>query len=78
MARKAGDLDAAIGARIRKRRLELGLSMGAVACELGITFQQVRKYEVGKSRVGASTLVPLSHALRVRVEYFFEGVRTWR
>jgi transcriptional regulator with XRE-family HTH domain len=56
-------LDAALGERIRGRRRDLGLSQSALAGRLGITFQQVQKYENGANRVSASMLIKLSEAL---------------
>jgi len=60
-------LDAALGERIRSRRRDLGLSQSALAGKLGITFQQVQKYENGANRVSASMLIKLSEALGMPV-----------
>jgi len=60
-------LDAALGERIRGRRRDLGLSQSALAGRLGITFQQVQKYENGANRVSASMLIKLSEALGMPV-----------
>jgi transcriptional regulator with XRE-family HTH domain len=60
-------LDAALGERIRGRRRELGLSQSALAARLGVTFQQVQKYENGANRVSASMLIKLSEALGLPV-----------
>jgi transcriptional regulator with XRE-family HTH domain len=65
--RAAGPIDRKIGARIRARRLEIGMSQEALAAKLGITFQQVQKYEKGVNRVAAPTLLDLSDALKVSV-----------
>jgi transcriptional regulator with XRE-family HTH domain len=65
--RAAGAVDKKIGTRIRTRRLEIGMSQEALAAKLGITFQQVQKYEKGVNRVAASTLLDLSEALGVPV-----------
>src|ERR1700755_1053179 len=62
-----GALDAALGERIRRRRRELGLSQSALGGKLGITFQQVQKYENGTNRVSATMLVKLSEALSLPV-----------
>lgn len=67
-------VDTFVGKKIRLRRKMLGLSQEAVASALGITFQQVRKYETGDNRVSASRLVELASALSVPVTYFFEGL----
>jgi transcriptional regulator with XRE-family HTH domain len=65
--------DKYVGARIRMRRLMLGMSQSALAQGLGLTFQQIQKYEKGINRVGASRLQQIAHILRVPVEFFFEG-----
>ena len=59
------------GSRVRVRRLELGLSQTALANELGVTFQQVQKYEKGTNRIGASRLHAMARVLGVPVTYFF-------
>lgn len=66
--------DVHIGLKIRERRIARGLSQAALAERLGITFQQVQKYESGANRVGGSRLWELSKALAVPVAYFFEGL----
>src|SRR5438477_511635 len=63
--------DVLVGSRVRVRRLELGLSQTALANELGVTFQQVQKYEKGTNRIGASRLHAMSRVLGVPVTYFF-------
>jgi transcriptional regulator with XRE-family HTH domain len=62
-----GVLDAQLGERIRKRRRELGLSQSALGGKLGITFQQIQKYENGTNRVSATMLMKLSEALALPV-----------
>jgi transcriptional regulator with XRE-family HTH domain len=62
-----GAMDAALGERIRHRRRELGLSQSALGGKLGITFQQIQKYENGTNRVSATMLVKLSDALAMTV-----------
>lgn len=69
------DVDKYVGGRIRARRVELGLSQTAVADQLGLTFQQVQKYERGYNRVSASRLYDLTKILGVDIAYFFEGFR---
>jgi transcriptional regulator with XRE-family HTH domain len=64
--------DVMVGARMRLRRKELGFSQGKLGAELGITFQQVQKYEKGTNRVGASRLQAMAKVLEVPVAYFFE------
>jgi transcriptional regulator with XRE-family HTH domain len=65
MATHPDPIDVAVGARIRARRLELGMSQTKLANALGLTFQQVQKYERGDNRVSASTLVRSARALDV-------------
>ncbi|MGE5517969.1 MAG: helix-turn-helix domain-containing protein [Bacteroidota bacterium] len=67
-------VDTAVGKRIRLRRTTLGMSQEKLADALGLTFQQVQKYEKGVNRVGASRLFDLGRVLGVPVEYFFEDV----
>lgn len=62
-ARKADETDKAIGALIRIRRKEIGMSQMALADALGVTFQQIQKYEKGVNRVAASTLIDMAVAL---------------
>jgi len=67
-------IDAHVGARVRMRRIQLGLSQEKLAEPLGLTFQQVQKYENGKNRIGAGRLVQIAHVLQVYPPYFFEGL----
>ena len=71
---QANTVDTHVGQRIRDKRNELGMSQTEVANALGVTFQQVQKYERGTNRVGASRLFDLSRILSVPVQYFFEGL----
>jgi transcriptional regulator with XRE-family HTH domain len=63
--------DVYVGSRIRMRRKMLGLSQEKLGEKLGITFQQIQKYEKGTNRVGASRLQAMSDALEVPVSFFF-------
>lgn len=63
--------DVYVGSRVRLRRKMLGLSQEKLGDKLGITFQQIQKYEKGTNRVGASRLEAMSTALDVPVSYFF-------
>jgi transcriptional regulator with XRE-family HTH domain len=63
--------DIEVGRRIRARRLELGLSLNALAAQLELTFQQVQKYESGVNRVAASRLLRIAEALQVPPSFFF-------
>ena len=65
--------DKHVGARIRMRRLMLGMSQSGLAQGLDLTFQQIQKYEKGINRIGASRLQQIAHILKVPVEFFFEG-----
>jgi transcriptional regulator with XRE-family HTH domain len=64
-------IDIHVGTRIRTRRTMLGLSQEKLATGLGITFQQVQKYEKGMNRVGASRLQNIAVILNVPISYFF-------
>jgi transcriptional regulator with XRE-family HTH domain len=66
-------IDKHVGSRVRMRRLMLDMSQTDVADALGLTFQQVQKYEKGTNRIGASRLQQISQILRVPVTFFFEG-----
>jgi transcriptional regulator with XRE-family HTH domain len=72
--RVATSVDMWIGRRVRSRRLELGLSQERLAELLGVTFQQVQKYEKGVNRIAASRLFDISAALDASIDYFFEGL----
>jgi transcriptional regulator with XRE-family HTH domain len=65
-------IDVHVGARIRLRRTLLGISQEKLAEAIGLTFQQVQKYEKGVNRVSSSRLVDLANTLDVSVPYFFE------
>ena len=66
-------IDRHVGARIRHKRMMLGVSQEALGDALGVTFQQVQKYEKGMNRVGASRLQAIANFLEVPVSYFFDG-----
>ena len=68
------ETDVHIGRRLREARLARGLSQGALGKKLGVTFQQVQKYESGANRIGGSRLWDISGILDVPVGYFFEGL----
>lgn len=65
--------DKHVGSRVRMRRRMLGMSQEKLGDALGLTFQQVQKYEKGANRIGASRLQYLTHILQVPVSFFFEG-----
>jgi transcriptional regulator with XRE-family HTH domain len=64
-------VDAAIGERIRRRRVELGLTQEQLACRLGLSYQQIQKYERGANSISASRLYALGLRLDVAPGYFF-------
>lgn len=66
-------IDTHVGARVRMRRVLIGMSQEKLGERLGLTFQQVQKYEKGTNRIGASRLQQISEILSVPVSYFFEG-----
>ena len=66
-------IDQHVGRRVRMRRLMLAMSQEKLGFALGLTFQQVQKYEKGMNRIGASRLQQISHILQVPVAFFFEG-----
>ena len=65
--------DTHVGARVRMRRMMLNMSQEKLGDGLGLTFQQVQKYEKGTNRIGASRLQTISNILQVPVSFFFEG-----
>jgi transcriptional regulator with XRE-family HTH domain len=67
-------IDRHVGSRVRMRRMMLGMSQEKLGDALGLTFQQVQKYEKGANRIGASRLQQISQILQVSVSFFFEGV----
>jgi transcriptional regulator with XRE-family HTH domain len=66
--------DKHVGVRVRMRRLMLHMSQSSLGDALGITFQQIQKYENGKTRVSASRLQEMANVLQVPVPFFFEGL----
>jgi transcriptional regulator with XRE-family HTH domain len=74
MVKKAPDpVDKHVGSRVRMRRMMLGMSQTELGDALGLTFQQVQKYERGQNRMGASRLHNISRILQIPVAFFFEG-----
>ncbi|MFN4281827.1 MAG: helix-turn-helix domain-containing protein [Alphaproteobacteria bacterium] len=68
----ADPVDIHVGRRLRQRRALLGMSQDKLGRAVGLTFQQIQKYERGANRIGASRLLQLSRALAVPISYFFE------
>ena len=78
MAKKAPNpIDKHVGSRVRMRRMMLSMSQEKLGGALGLTFQQVQKYEKGTNRIGASRLQQISQILQVPVAFFFEGAPTF-
>lgn len=73
-SRRPNPVDAHVGARVRLRRMLLGMSQEKLAEQLGLTFQQVQKYEKGVNRIGASRLFDLAHVLGVPIQFFYEDI----
>lgn len=69
---RANEIDVHVGRRVRKRRVMLGLSQTGLAKSIGITFQQIQKYEAGKNRIGAGRLFEISEILEVPVTFFYQ------
>ncbi|MDR7145134.1 helix-turn-helix transcriptional regulator [Rhizobium sp. BE258] len=67
-------VDIEIGKRVKKRRLQLRLSQTALGAAVGVSFQQVQKYERGTNRVSASTLYEMAMVLQVPITHFFDGL----
>ncbi len=66
-------IDVYVGGRMRLRRIQLGLSQGALAGKIGVSFQAVQKYESGDIRISASRLYDVAQVLQVSPGFFFEG-----
>ncbi|HTS90699.1 MAG TPA: helix-turn-helix domain-containing protein [Stellaceae bacterium] len=66
-------IDVYVGGRMRLRRIQLGLSQGALASKIGVSFQAVQKYESGDIRISASRLYDVAQVLEVSPAFFFEG-----
>lgn len=75
MVRKSPNpIDVHVGSRVRMRRMLIGMSQEKLGENLGLTFQQVQKYEKGANRIGASRLFEISRVLGVPVDFFFDGL----
>ena len=71
-SRRANPLDLHVGSRVRLQRMLLGMSQEKLGEQLGLTFQQIQKYEKGINRIGASRLYELARVLGVSVQFFYE------
>jgi transcriptional regulator with XRE-family HTH domain len=67
-------IDVHVGSRVRQRRVLTGLSQSRLGEQIGVTFQQMQKYESGANRISASRLYRLSQVLGIQVQYFFDDV----
>ena len=72
--KQANPIDVQVGNRVRIRRMLIGMSQERLGDLLGLTFQQVQKYEKGVNRIGAGRLFEMSRILNVPVDFFYEGV----
>jgi len=72
--KQANPIDAQVGNRVRLRRMLIGMSQEKLGELLGLTFQQVQKYEKGVNRIGAGRLYQVANILGVQIGYFYEGV----
>jgi transcriptional regulator with XRE-family HTH domain len=73
-SRRANPIDKHVGERVRMRRMLIGMSQERLGEHLGLTFQQVQKYEKGVNRIGASRLFDLAHVLGVPIQFFYENM----
>nr|WP_247749360.1 MULTISPECIES: helix-turn-helix domain-containing protein [unclassified Rhizobium] len=71
-AKVPNPIDIYVGSRVRMRRLMLGMSQERLADQIGVTFQQVQKYEKGTNRIGASRLQTIAGVLAIQVSFFFQ------
>lgn len=69
-------VDVQVGARVRMRRMLVGMSQEKLGERIGLTFQQIQKYEKGTNRISASRMHQIADALNVPVSYFFEGTNS--
>ena len=72
--KQANPIDTQVGNRVRLRRMLIGMSQERLGELLGLTFQQVQKYEKGVNRIGAGRLYQVAHILGVQIGYFYEGI----
>ena len=74
VTKKANPIDAQVGNRVRIRRMLIGMSQERLGDMLGLTFQQVQKYEKGVNRIGAGRLFEIARILGVPIDFFYDGV----
>ena len=75
MKKSTGSIDLEIGSRVRMRRISIGMSQEKLGDMLGLTFQQVQKYEKGMNRISVARLVEIAKILGVDIEFFFDGLK---
>ncbi len=73
MKKSSNFVDAYVGARLRMRRVMLGMSQSRLGTMLGVTFQQIQKYEKGSNRISASRLKQAAEVLETSIDFFLEG-----
>jgi transcriptional regulator with XRE-family HTH domain len=78
MKKSTTSIDVEIGSRVRMRRMTLGMSQEKLGEMLGLTFQQVQKYEKGTNRISVGRLVDISNILGVEIDFFFNGIKSNR
>ncbi len=74
LSKRTAEADKRVGACVRAARVKAGLSQSKLAAELGITFQQLQKYEKGRNRIAVSTLLLIADAMSLPVQSFFDAV----
>jgi len=74
--KQANPIDMQVGNRVRIRRMLIGMSQERLGDLLGLTFQQVQKYEKGVNRIGAGRLFEVARILNVPIDFFYEGLNT--
>ncbi len=74
MKKSTGQIDKEIGSRMRMRRMLIGMSQEKLGDMLGLTFQQVQKYEKGTNRISVGRMIDIAHVLGVDIGFFFEGL----
>ena len=76
MKKSTGSIDKEIGSRVRMRRISVGMSQEKLGDMLGLTFQQVQKYEKGTNRISVGRLVDIAKILGVDIHFFFNGIKS--
>ena len=76
MKKSTGSIDKEIGSRVRMRRISIGMSQEKLGDMLGLTFQQVQKYEKGTNRISVGRLVDIAKILGVDIHFFFDGIKS--